>query len=245
MGVAAYWSFQWNKPFTTGLGGVAATSDAALAAKIAELVQAELRPPSSKAALVLAAQRIVYRTLIFPRTTATATRVFRWLAHRGLLIGSSSTSEFSPTMQEGFFTGMSPGQARSGLRRMRGIEANLAHRMAMRLTYEELLRAAGFNVAATSDATDPVLVRYPVRVSDKQRAVAEAPAHGIELGTWFECPLHPIETPMAAYDYVDGMCPEGEKASREVVNLPMHGRATAAVAARSVRFLASVCPPAS
>ncbi|MGB2823391.1 MAG: DegT/DnrJ/EryC1/StrS family aminotransferase, partial [Phycisphaerae bacterium] len=30
-GVAAYWSFQWNKPFTTGIGGMATTSDAGLA----------------------------------------------------------------------------------------------------------------------------------------------------------------------------------------------------------------------
>lgn len=50
---------------------------------------------------------------------------------------------------------------------------------------------------------DPALVRYPVRVADKQRAVAEAPRRFVELGTWFECPLHPIEPPSAGRSSID------------------------------------------
>ena len=80
-------------------------------------------------------------------------------------------------------------------------------------------------------------MRYPVRVADKARAVAEAPRHGVELGTWFECPLHPTETPMELYDYQEGMCPVAEQACREVVNLPTHPRAGEDVARRSVEFL--------
>jgi hypothetical protein len=88
-----------------------------------------------------------------------------------------------------------------------------------------------------------VLVRYPVRVADKARAVAEAPRHFVELGTWFECPLHPIETPLGLYDYQEGMCPASEEASGHVVNLPMHPRADEATARRSVAFLAAIDPP--
>ena len=32
LGLAAYFSFQWNKPYTSGLGGMAVTSDESLAA---------------------------------------------------------------------------------------------------------------------------------------------------------------------------------------------------------------------
>jgi dTDP-4-amino-4,6-dideoxygalactose transaminase len=71
---------------------------------------------------------------------------------------------------------------------------------------------------------DPVLVRYPVRVRDKARALQEAASAGVELGSWFECPLHPIETPMHEYGYTPGLCPEAELASQEVVNLPLHPR---------------------
>ena len=40
----------------------------------------------------------------------------------------------------------------------------------------------------------------------------------VELGTWFECPLHPIETPLELYGYREVMCPVTEQACCEVVN---------------------------
>lgn len=242
-GVAAYWSFQWNKPFTTGLGGIACTSDSALADKIDDLCRRQLRPPSPKTCRMLALQRLIYRGFIYPRTTALATRMFRWLTRKGAVVGSSSPNEYAPEMADDFFTGMGEAQARAALKQMGQIEKNLSHRRRMRRVYDDLLTQAGWPAAPVAPESDPVLVRYPVRVADKARAVAEAPGKLIELGTWFECPLHPIETPMHLYDYHDGLCPTAEKACREVVNLPMHGRAGDATARRSVEFLTHIGPP--
>ena len=242
-GLGAYWSFQWNKPFTTGIGGMATTSDSGLAEKIAALCAEELRPPSMATSLVLSLERLAYRMLIFPRTTAFATALFRWLTRRGAVIGSSDAGEFVPEMPEGFVTGMSAGQARAGLRQMRRLDRNLAHRRRMKQIYDDLLREVGWDVPGAADDTHPVLVRYPLRVSDKWRAVAQAPRRFIELGTWFECPLHPIETPMEMYGYQEGMCPVAEQACREVVNLPTHPRAGAATARRTVQFVTEIGSP--
>jgi len=236
-GLASYWSFQWNKPFTTGIGGMVTTDDSGLAEKIEALNRTELEPPSSKAALMLSIQRTVYRLLIYPRTTALATALFRWLTRRGAVVGSSDSCEFVPEMPTDFFLGMSAGQARAGLREMRRLEKNLAHRRQMGRLYDQLLREAGWNIPRIPDYMDPVLVRYPVRVADKARAVAEAPKHFVELGTWFECPLHPMETPMELYGYKSGMCPVAERACREVVNLPTHPRAGRATAERSLALI--------
>jgi dTDP-4-amino-4,6-dideoxygalactose transaminase len=239
-GAAAYWSFQWNKPFTTGIGGMATTDDADLGMKIEKLCREELRPPPMKAALMLSAQRMAYRLLVYPRTTAVATTLFRWMTRKGAVVGSSRTCEFVPEMADDFFMGMSASQARAGLRQLKKINKNLVHRRRMRQVYDDLLREAGWPVPPIPKTMDPVLVRYPVRVADKARAVAEAPAHGIELGTWFECPLHPMETPLEIYDYRPGICPEAEKACREVVNLPTHPRAGPATARRCVEFVAGI-----
>ena len=81
------------------------------------------------------------------------------------------------------------------------------------------------------------MVRYPVRIAEKQQALMEAARAGIELGSWFECPLHPIETPLEAYDYKIGMCPEAERACNEVVNLPLHLRVNEKTARRTVEFI--------
>jgi dTDP-4-amino-4,6-dideoxygalactose transaminase len=240
MSRAAYWSFQWNKPFTTGIGGMVTASDPELAARIEKLCEAELLPPPTMVAARLAVQRFVHRLLVYPRTTAIITSLFRWMTRKGLVVGSSSTAEFSPQMAPDFFMGMSAGQASAGLRRLGRIDANLRHRREMASLYADLLRGAGWSLPGIPDYMDPVLVRYLVRVADKAKAVAEAPARRVELGTWFECPLHPIETPMHLYDYHEGMCPVAEKACREVVNLPTHLRAGDRTARRGVEFLRSV-----
>ena len=242
-GVAAYFSFQWNKPFTTGIGGMAVTSDAELADKIRDLCEAKLAAPRSKAAFLLSLQRLVYRLLIYPKTTAMAQSLFRWLTKKGVVVGSSSTSEFVPEMADDFFMAMGVGQARAGFRQLKKIDRNIQHRRTMQYLYDELLRQGGFSVPEIPEHFDPSLVRYPVRVDDKQRAIAGAPGAKVELGTWFECPLHPIETPMHLYGYAEGMCPVAECAAREVVNLPVHLRAGEKTARRSVDFIASIGPP--
>lgn len=236
-GKAAYFSFQWNKPFTTGLGGMAITNDTALAEKIQTLCNTELVEPTLKDKIMLAIQLAVYRAFIFPRTTALAQSVFRFLTKKGLVIGSSSTAEFEPKMPDGFFKGMSALQANSGLKQMRKLQANMAHRKQITALYNQLLSEIGYPPLEFDDAMDPVLVRYPIRVQDKQKALSDAASAGIELGSWFECPLHPIETPLEAYGYELGMCPNAEKASAEVVNLPVHPRVSPATARRTIEFI--------
>ena len=242
-GVASYWSFQWNKPFTTGIGGMVTTDDRELGSRVEALCREHLVDPPAKSAMMLSLQRMIYRLFIYPRSTAAAAMLFRWLTRKGIVVGSSAACEFVPSMAGDFFMGMGAGQARAGLREMRKIEANLAHRRRMGGVYDELLRQAGWCVPGIPEYMEPVLVRYPVRVADKEKAVAQAASHFVELGTWFECPLHPIETPLHLYDYYEGMCPVAERACREVVNLPAHPRAGGRTAAKSVRFLTRICPP--
>jgi perosamine synthetase len=242
-GKAAYFSFQWNKPFTTGLGGMALTSDADLAEKIKGLCNSDLYMPSAKEVMMLAAQLAVYRMFIYPRTTALAQNIFRYLTKKGAVVGSSSAAEYNPQMAADFFKGMSSIQARSGLRQLAKIESNVAHRRQMAELYDKLLAEKGWPTRQYDKLViDPMMVRYPVRIKEKNKAIQQAASAGIELGTWFECPLHPIETPMEAYDYKIGMCPEAEKASKETVNLPLHPRVSEKTIRRTVEFISQFHP---
>jgi len=237
-GKAAYFSFQWNKPYTTGLGGMTITSDAKLAEKISSLCGKELCQPSKKELVLLAVQLAAYRMFIYPKTTALAQAAFRYLTKKGVVIGSSSTSEFEPAMAPDFFKAMSTVQARSGIRQLKKLERNIAHRKKIAQLYDQLLEEKGWFARKYDTSTmEPVMVRYPVRISEKDKALTEAAKAGIELGSWFECPLHPIETPLEAYDYKIGMCPEAEKASREVVNLPLHPRVGGETVRKKVEFI--------
>ena len=243
-GAAAYWSSQWNKPYTTGIGGMATTSDPDLAAGIEALCtpEAGMVVPTGKEVNLLRCQLAAYRALVYPRTTALAQTLFRWLVATRLVVGSSNPDEFKPQMEGDFFKQMSDMQARAGRRQLGRMDASIAHRRRMQGVYDELLAEIGWPVPRIAEHLDPVLVRYPVRVADKSLALATAAKHFVELGSWFECPLHPIETPLEAYGYEPGMCPVAEQASAEVVNLPVHPRADEATARRSVKFIAGIGP---
>jgi len=237
-GRAGYFSSQWNKPYTTGLGGMIITSDRELAERIESLAANEMCPPSGREVFMLQMQLMIYRLFIYPRTTALAQSLFRYLTKKGAVVGSSSASEFKPVKADDFFKAMSTVQARSGIRQLRKIEINIAHRRKMAQLYDELLAAKDWRPSNDSrEWAEPVLVRYPVRIAEKDKALAQAAKAGVELGSWFECPLHPIETPLASYDYKLGMCPEAEKAAREVVNLPLHLRANEKTTIKTVKFI--------
>jgi len=242
-GKAAYFSFQWNKPFTTGVGGMASTDDVELAERIESLWACEMYQPSRGEVLMLWAQLVVYRLFVYPRTTALAQAAFRYLTKKAMVVGSSSVSEFQPTMATDFFKAMSSVQARAGVRELKKIGQNIAHRRKMAEFYDKLFGEKGWPVRKyDSSVIEPVMVRYPVRITDKEKALAKAAKAGVELGSWFECPLHPIETPLEAYDYEIGMCPEAEKACREVVNLPLHPRANERTAKKTVEFISRFTP---
>jgi dTDP-4-amino-4,6-dideoxygalactose transaminase len=242
-GVAAYFSFQWSKPYTTGLGGMAVTSDASLAARLAELCRTEMIPPRAWETVRLSMQLLARDLLLFPRLAAPAAAVFRWLSAKGLLVGSSDAGEFTPIMSNGFFKGMSKVQRRRGLRLLRAVERNLAHRRLLAKRYDEWLPDRRPLMADVPREAAPVLVRYPIRVADKQAALDAARRRGIELGSWFESPLHPKETPLESYGYRRGQCPVAERACAEVVNLPLHPRVSEAVARRTAEFIRRLAPP--
>ncbi len=238
-GKAAYFSFQWNKLYTTGLGGMVLANDLQLAKKIESLCNNEFSKPSKKEILMLLAQLIVYRAFVYPRTTVFAQALFRYLTRKGVVVGSSKSKEYAAAaIEPDFFKAMSRIQARSGLKQLKKIEQNIAHRRKMSQFYDELLAERGWPIREyDASIMEPVMVRYPVRITEKNEALAQAAKAGIELGSWFDSPLHQIETSLRVYDYYPGMCPEAEKASREVVNLPLHPRANEKTAKRTVEFI--------
>jgi dTDP-4-amino-4,6-dideoxygalactose transaminase len=238
-GKAAYFSSQWNKTYTTGIGGMVSVNDSDLIVKIESLCKNELCQPSMKEIAMLLAQLGFYRVFIYPRTTALAQSLFRALVQRNVVVGSSKFDEYKAAPAEpDFFKAMSAIQAKSGLRQLKKVEQNIAHRKKLAWFYDRLLAEKGWPARQYDESVmDPVMVRYPVRIAEKEKALSEAAKAGIELGDWFNSVLHQIETSLEAYDYEVGTCPQAEKAAREVVNLPLHPRTNEKTAIRTVEFI--------
>ena len=216
----SFFSTQWSKPISTGLGGFAVDREGTVAARLRETEQAAAEPSVVRAAIL--------EGLAIGREHAGRGRVFRGgrgayraLGRLGVVPGSSDSGELSgTTMPHDFLARLSESQARRGVRRLGDLAAETERRRAIGHQYSEWLRANGRTAAAEPDDTEHAFLRYPLRVAERQRFTAAAERAGIDLGDWFVSPVHPTRERLERWGYVAGSAPNAEEASREIVNLP-------------------------
>jgi dTDP-4-amino-4,6-dideoxygalactose transaminase len=233
-GDAAFFSFQWSKPYTTGLGGMAIARFGAHGDRLAE-VQREASLPPRAARLRLRAQVHAYRWLYTPRLAWRAQDAFRAASARGLLVGSSSEAELEGELPTDHGWRMARAQERAGERLLLTVPGRNAHAQALARLYDEKIAAAGWAAAARPETA--ALLRYPLQVMNKQPLLRAARAARVEMGTWFESPLHPVPLEKhLRFGYIAGQCPRAELAARRLVNLPLHPRVSAAEALRIADF---------
>ncbi|MGA7635833.1 MAG: DegT/DnrJ/EryC1/StrS family aminotransferase [Candidatus Acidiferrales bacterium] len=238
-GDAAFFSSQWSKPVSTGLGGWLVTSDRRLAERLARFHDEECSIPSFRELSLLAGQLTAREIFSSPRWYWSAAEAFRKLSDLGFFVGTNADGEFEGRMPERYAKKMSRLQEWL-LRRRLANQALLVHRRNLKLAYDQALHSCGLPTLRVSENADPVLLRYPVRVKNKDEVLRQARRRRIELGDWFNHPLHPREADAEAFGYRRGLCPEGERAAREVVNLPLTESTTEKTAREAVDFLKQV-----
>jgi perosamine synthetase len=117
----------------------------------------------------------------------------------------------------------------------------VGHRRRLQSVYEAALAACGIPTLEVPDYADPVLLRYPIRVSNKREVIAECKHRGIEIGEWYTSPVDlPDGVSASSVGYESGMCPEGERAAREVVHFPMGRNVTEESARQMVKFVTTL-----
>ena len=216
---AAFFSTQWNKPFSTGLGGFVSTNDETLAQRLSTLNE-DLVQPSFKELLSLSIQRQI-RHWLPRRLYWAARRLYRWLSARNLSLGSSSREELMGVhMPPQYFKAMSVRQARWGLQALRDFDAVQESRKRAAALYSDFLNAAG--KIAVPDAAIPnhSFLCYPVLVQDKPAFFAAAEAAQIPIGDWFCSPIHPISSQYSNWKLDPNTLPNSLAVSKSIVNLP-------------------------
>jgi len=165
-GAFAFMSGQWNKPFTTGLGGMLLVNDSALAERVAQIIDTEALVPGTLKNFVLFAQILAHKLLVRPSTAIAVMWLYRALNRLGLAVGSSSQEELSGKMPKRYLATMAACQVRQGLREMAEIEANIRHRVRLTAFYQAELPRFGFAPLPASVVEGLPLLRYPVRVDN-------------------------------------------------------------------------------
>jgi perosamine synthetase len=221
---AAFYSSQWNKPFSTGVGGYALVNDPGLAPKVAEMAAA-LPQPSIKTQFMLWALMKV-RSLVNPSTYYAFVEAYRYLSRHNLVTGSSSGEELeSRDMPRDYLLGMSGVQKRAAVRALAGLPSLNALRKANGALYTAYLAQEGLNHVAPKFHPDHLFLKYPLLVRDREAFLIRARKARVPLGDWFRSPLHPVEGDLSKWDFQAERYPNAVFAAAHVVNLPTDMRA--------------------
>ena len=101
-----------------------------------------------------------------------------------------------------FLARLSESQARLGADRLSRLADEVARRRRIARAYSNWLIGKGRGAAVEPPDQEHAFLRYPVRVTDRQRFVAAAGQAGIDLGDWFVSPVHPVSDHLERWGYL-------------------------------------------
>lgn len=239
LGDAAFFSSQWSKPVTTGLGGWATVNNENILTRMNK-TYAGFITPSPKEEILLRLQHLIYIKVFRPSLFWFVRDLYRNLSYLGITIGSSSREELKCRMPEEYEKKMSRWQCSLLEKKLREIKRINHHRKWVVSLYENFLRDNAMKTVSLPEEYEPIFLRYPLRLNDKNSALQEARKRKIELGEWFLSPVHPNSDGWEQVNYRKGMCPIAETVCNQIINLPTHEGIGKKEVEHTMNFLARV-----
>lgn len=217
---ASFFSMQWNKPFSSGVGGFALINNPSLLEPMRQL-EAEKIPVSLREKINLKILYFVRRYLLTNFTYFTLVKLYRWLSKHNMVVGSSSGEEISSVKKpKRFFKNYSNVQAKEALRNLKGFDDVLLRRKKNARVYTDFLSETGKNHVSIDLFDDHAFLKYPLRVIDRDRFFHLAEKANIPLGDWFVSPIHPVQQDLSAWYFDAENYPVAVEMAKKVVNLP-------------------------
>jgi len=237
-GDAAYFTTEQSKIISTGMGGMAITNDKEIAARIRE-IQAKSGFYDEKIIKKIALQIVLYNILYHP--------LIHFIGKYGLNVLSNKLNFFIQSTTEEEMEGKRPKkypvrlsniQAKVGLSQLRSINQNLEHRRKIAMFYKESFKKLNCKIPENNDRLyNPAYIRYWVIVDDRDKLKKVFQSKGVELGEWFNCPIHPRATSLKNVFYEIGSCSIAEYMTEHNINLPTHLKVSIKQAGKIIKIL--------
>ncbi|HFE64209.1 MAG TPA: hypothetical protein ENK14_07325, partial [Caldithrix sp.] len=219
---ASFFSTQWNKPFSTGLGGIVFTPSIQTHKKLLQF-ERDFRQPSLKEVWLLRILYFVREHFLTPTLYWQAVSTYRWLSERNLILGSSQGEELEDAIKpKSFEKGMSDFQAKIGLAQLENFPRLQEHRLWVADKYDRIVSDLGIEPPYQPEYAKHGYLKYPLLVKNRDEFFKLAEKAKIEFGDWFLSPIHPVQSGFEKWNYHWGENPIGEKLSQHVINLPTH-----------------------
>lgn len=217
---ASFFSTQWSKPYTTGVGGFSVVHDDRIKDKLKALNK-DLAIPSFKEKAELKIMYFVRQYLINDFTYWPMIRLYRWMSRHNLVVGSSSGEEVTGiTMPEGFSKAQSLVQLKKGLKSLTNLDSINKLRKQNAGKYTKFLKEHGKQHVSEDLFDDHIFLRYPLLVNDREKFREEAEKDKIILGEWFEAPVYPAYASLDLWKVKSEELPNAMYVCDHMVNLP-------------------------
>lgn len=217
---AAFYSTQWNKPFSTGIGGFLVVNNENLLDKMVSLEKNKIKPGVlEKLGLRFL---ISFRKLFVNRYTQwSLVKFYRFLSKKNLTVGSNQGKElYSIVMPTNYFKDISYVQISAGIKSLKDISRINEVRKKNALSYNEFLISHNKNHVDASLFSNHIFLKYPLIVKNRELFFELAKNSRITLGDWFLSPLHPVKEDLEKWQLVRYNYPIADSISKKIVNLP-------------------------
>ena len=222
LGDASFFSLEYSKPITTGLGGVLIVNNQELSEAIENEYNGLKKMPFSSTFKIIST--LCTMTFYYSkRTQFFYTNGFRFL-RLFKLVYQTSEDEINGILPENYPVKLNPLLANFGYNQMNRIKEINDKKNVIQ---EKLMKAFDkFKDVEKYEVGNTVLARFPIlfKSSVKQEVIAtikqQALDEGYLFGEWFNDVVHPKGS--YRYGYDSGMCPEGEYVASRILNIPVN-----------------------
>ncbi|MEX1192559.1 MAG: DegT/DnrJ/EryC1/StrS family aminotransferase [Brumimicrobium sp.] len=217
---AAFYSTQWNKPFSTGVGGFSLLNNLEYRESLNKINE-QLKTPSKKDRYMLASLIQAKKYLLHDSTYWTALRIYRNLSKSGLVVGSSRGEELqSAKMPKDYFLGSTRIQNKVGISELNRLNRILNRRKSNGLVLNEFLKNKGKWHYNKDDLNNHSFLKSPIFVKDKDAFRKKAEKAKVRLGDWFVSSIHPVLQEFELWFIKPEDYPIANKLSQSILNLP-------------------------
>lgn len=217
---AAFYSTQWNKPFSTGIGGFAAINNLELMDKVKHLESEKLRP-SIIEQFTLALLIVLKKYFINRFTYWSLLKLYRFLSKKNFIIGSNQGEELSGiTKPKKYFKDISFIQIIIGTKELKKNDSINSLRKKNAITYTSFLKENGKTYVAMNLFENHLFLRYPILVENRNLFLLLAEKSEIAIGDWFLSPIHPVKEKFDLWLLNKSNFPIACSVSQRIVNLP-------------------------
>lgn len=217
---AAFYSTQWNKPFSTGIGGFLYVGNDELFSKLKILESEKVKPGIGEISLLRFL--LIFRKLAVNKFTQPLLVAFyRFLSKNNFILGSNQGNELNSTkMPESYFKDISRTQIKAGIKRLKHLKELNQLRLKNAKDYTEFLKSNNKNHVEEKYFKNHMFLKYPLLVKDRQLFNKSAREMRITLGDWFISPLHPVAEDLSKWFFDSTKYPVSSKIAKNIVNLP-------------------------